>query len=150
MSVHLRPAQVMDAGRVGDLLTQFAASTQWMPKLHSAAEDLAHAEMLITRGWVTVAEAETGVVGFLARDQAEVHALYVAADQQGQGIGAMLLQDAQQARQDLGLWTFQANTGAQRFYLRHGFAEDHRTDGARNDEQLPDIRYVWRRKGTGA
>jgi hypothetical protein len=31
-----------------------------------------------------------------------------------------------------------------RFYLRHGFTEAERTDGQRNDEREPDIRYVWK------
>ena len=36
------------------------------------------------------------------------------------------------------------DAGAQRFYLREGFAETARTDGARNEEGLPDIAYEWR------
>jgi hypothetical protein len=30
-----------------------------------------------------------------------------------------------------------------RFYERHGFVEAERTDGRRNEERAPDIRYVW-------
>jgi len=67
-------------------------------------------------------------------------------DQRGRSIGAALLQTAKEAQPDLTLWTFQANTGAQRFYLRHGFTEAARSDGARNDEKLPDIRYEWHRE----
>ena len=53
----------------------------------------------------------------------------------------MLIVKARAGR--LWLWTFQANLGAQRFYLREGFAEVRRTDGAGNDEGLPDIQYHW-------
>jgi hypothetical protein len=42
----------------------------------------------------------------------------------------------------LKLWTLQSNAGAQRFYLRHGFVEADRTDGADNEERAPDILYV--------
>jgi hypothetical protein len=43
----------------------------------------------------------------------------------------------------LQLWTFVSNLGAQRFYLRHGFVEVERTDGAANEEHAPDILYEW-------
>jgi hypothetical protein len=38
---------------------------------------------------------------------------------------------------------FQANAGARRFYLRHGFVEAGRTDGRGNEERAPDILYVF-------
>jgi hypothetical protein len=37
----------------------------------------------------------------------------------------------------------QVSQGAQRFYLRHGFVEVERTDGAGNEEHAPDIQYGW-------
>jgi ribosomal protein S18 acetylase RimI-like enzyme len=43
----------------------------------------------------------------------------------------------------LALWTFQVNVAAQRFYERHGFIAVERTDGLRNEEREPDVRYVW-------
>jgi len=43
----------------------------------------------------------------------------------------------------LRLWTFESNTGAQRFYERHGFVATDRTDGRNNEEGAPDILYVW-------
>ena len=61
----------------------------------------------------------------------------------GQGIGSRLLERAKAERPDgLDLWTFQANTGARRFYERHGFVEVARTDGD-NEEGEPDIRLRW-------
>ena len=43
----------------------------------------------------------------------------------------------------LGLWTFQVNSAAVRFYRRHGFRETLRTDGSHNEEQEPDVRMEW-------
>ncbi|MEL6292571.1 MAG: GNAT family N-acetyltransferase [Pseudomonadota bacterium] len=88
------------------------------------------------------------MTGFLARDGEAIHALYIAPAAQGQGIGSALLQQAQAASPRLSLWTFQANTGAQRFYKRHGFDEVLRTSGTGNDEKLPDIRMFWQRETT--
>jgi len=143
----LRAARSTDAGAVGGILTEFAATTEWMPNLHSGAEDIAHAGAMIKRGWVTVAEANGGVIGFAACDGADLDALYVAAKARGQGAGTAILEHVMDQHDRLSLWTFQANEGAQRFYLRHGFAEVQRTDGATTDEKLPDVRFEWQRKG---
>ncbi len=140
----LRPATPLDAGRVGAILSAWIDETPWMPRIHTRAEDIAHADMMVQRGWVTVSECET-ITGFLARDKDDIHALYIAPDARGQGIGTRLLADAMQHHDHLTLWTFQANTRAQAFYERHGFTETDRTDGAGNDEGLPDIRYQWQR-----
>lgn len=139
----LRPATPLDAGTTGAILSEFAETTPWMPRLHSRAEDIAFCGAMIERGWVTVAGRTERIEGFIARNGAEINALYVAADARGHGLGQALLQSAQKARDDLTLWTFDANMGAQRFYERHGFEAAQRTDGAGNDEGLPDIRYIW-------
>ncbi|SDY72638.1 GNAT family N-acetyltransferase [Citreimonas salinaria] len=145
----LRPALPTDAGAVGDILSDFIDSTPWMPRIDTRAEDLAHAAMLVDRGWVTLAEtpqADPGprVLGFLARQGCAIHALYLARPARGRGIGRVLLADAQARADRLSLWTFAANAPAQRFYERAGFAPVERTDGE-NEEGLPDIRYLWER-----
>ncbi|MEL6885183.1 MAG: GNAT family N-acetyltransferase [Pseudomonadota bacterium] len=142
---HLRPARSTDAGAVGGILSAFIDGTDWMPRIHTRAEDIGFAGHMIDKGWVTVAEDE-GVAGFLARAGGDIQALYIAPSAQGQGCGSCLLKDAQAHSDALSLWTFQANTGAQAFYVRHGFAEVERTDGARNDEGLPDIRMTWQKE----
>ena len=63
----------------------------------------------------------------------------------GRGIGTKLLEVAKRCRlEGLQLWTFQSNRRAHRFYERHGFVPAERTDGSGNQEQAPDVRYVWR------
>lgn len=141
----LRPATPLDAGRVGAILSSWIDETPWMPRIHTRAEDIAHADMLVERGWVTICESSDDLLGFIARDGDDIHALYIAPDARGQGIGSKLLTDAKRREDALTLWTFQHNIRAQAFYERHGFAEVERTDGARNDEGLPDIRYHWQR-----
>lgn len=145
MRYFLRAATPLDAGGTGAILHRFNSDTPWMPKLHSEAETISFCGVMIDRGWVTVAESEqTGqLLGFLARDGAEVCSLYLAPGACGQGIGRALLTAAKAAQSRLVLHTFQANLGAQRFYLREGFAECARGDGAANDEGLPDIAYEW-------
>ncbi|APE45274.1 hypothetical protein BOO69_03665 [Sulfitobacter alexandrii] len=128
------------------ILSEFVDTTPWIPRVHSRAQDLAHAGDMIEMGWVTLAEDGRDVIGFAARDAGDLHALYVARHARGRGVGSDLLQQAKAAVSRLTLWTFQANTAAQRFYRRHGFTEVLRTDGATNDEGLPDIRFEWRQE----
>lgn len=143
MTVWLRPARPLDAGRTGTILQEFLDTTPWIPNLHSGAETASFCGAMIDRDWVTVAGRTDRIGGFIARNGAEVNALYVAPEVRGAGLGRALLEAAQSAVNRLELWTFQANLGARRFYERHGFHETHRTDGAGNDENLPDIHYLW-------
>ena len=142
----LRKARSTDAGAVGAILSEFVDTTDWMPRIHTRAEDLAHAGAMIARGWVTVAELDSGVAGFAAQDGKDLDALYVRAALRGQGIGSMLLSHIKKDSELIELWTFQANRKAQDFYVKHGFTELRRTDGGANDERLPDIRFQWKRE----
>ena len=142
----LRAARSTDAGAVGGILSEFIDTTDWMPRIHTRAEDLSFAGMMIARNWVTVAEEEGAVQGFAACDGADLNALYVAGHARRRGIGSALLSTLKESRKMLELWTFQRNTQAQKFYIRHGFIEIERSDGARNDEKLHDVRYVWNRE----
>ncbi len=147
--ITLHTAQPADAGTLGAMITDAAAAHAWKPRPHSAAQDIAHAGMMIDHGWVTLAESDGAICGFLAVEESYIHGLFVAPHAQRHGFGSALLRDAQRGRDRLELWTFQRNTDAQRFYLRHGFVEIARTAGD-NDEGLPDIRYQWRRADAAA
>ncbi|WP_321831583.1 GNAT family N-acetyltransferase [Thalassovita sp.] len=152
MTATLRAATPLDAGAVGAILHGFNRDTAWMPKLYSEAETISFASVMIDRGWVRVAECETDrqaeretVIGFIARDGAEICSLYLTPDAQGQGIGVQLLEEAKAQSSVLELWAFEANKDARRFYVREGFQEVARSDGARNEEGLPDVRLRWQR-----
>lgn len=147
--MRLRAAHPLDAGVLGQILHGFAAETDWMPDLHSKAETIAYCGSMIDRNWVSVAEQDGRPAAFLARDGAVIHALYVQPAARGQGLGRALLSGAKAQTDRLELWTFQANHGAQRFYMREGFIEMRRTDGAGNDERLPDILFGWRAEPKG-
>lgn len=144
MTVILRPARSTDAGATGTILHDFARENAWMPMLHSGAETIAFCGRMIDQGWVTVAETSDAVVGFLALNGSDIHSLYLETSARGQGIGTRLLDHAKTQRTQLSLFAFQANAGACRFYERHGFSEVARSNGRDNDENLPDIRFVWR------
>lgn len=143
--VRLRPARPRDADGMAGILSGWIDATPWMPRIHTLEEDRWFAGHLIEEMAVTVAVDRRGrVLGFLARREHFVHALYLAEDARGQGIGARLIAAAKAESPHLELWTFAANTGAQAFYAREGFAVAEAGDGSGNDEGLPDLRLEWR------
>ncbi|MBY8889438.1 GNAT family N-acetyltransferase [Streptomyces sp. PTM05] len=145
--VLLRRARAADARAAADVwLRSYAVA---LPSVRCAHDDADvrdwFARVLIPRyeTWVTV----TGntMVGVLVLNGHEVKQIYLAPEWRGRGIGDRFIALAKQQHPDgLSLWTFQVNGPARRFYQRHGFTEAERTDGQRNDEREPDIRYVWR------
>ena len=94
--------------------------------------------------WVAVDQAGR-VVGLMALSDRMVEQLYVAPRWIGRGLGSRFIELAKARRPGgLELWSFQANHRARRFYERKGFIEVETTDGGRNEERQPDVRYAWR------
>lgn len=139
----LKRARPEDAADMAAILADWVDSTPWLPRVHKHGTEASFAADMIAAGWVTVARRDGRVVGFLARDGAEIMALYVASGQRGRGIGTALIARAKRRSRRLALWTYQFNPEARAFYEAHGFVETARTGGAGNDEKLPDIRYEW-------
>ena len=115
---------------------------------------LAHSDDEV-RGWIRevviplreawVAEApDGGIVGMMVLTERDLDQLYIQPSWLGRGIGGRLVDLAKARRPNgLGLWTFQVNERAWRFYERHGFRRVKATAGD-NEEREPDYRYEWR------
>ena len=143
----LRDADEANLPVVARILREWVAETPWMPKLHTAEEDLWFVTKLRHEGRMRVAALgprAIDVMGFLVRQGGEVLALYVASGARGRGIGRALLADTMAAEPEGGLWTFQANAPARGFYAAMGLREVMMTDGE-NEEGLPDVRLEWSR-----
>jgi ribosomal protein S18 acetylase RimI-like enzyme len=98
--------------------------------------------------WLVIA-GDGALLGLMVLDEDWVEQLYLDPAQTGNGLGTRLLDLAKQRRPGgLQLWTFESNVRAQRFYERHGFTVEERTDGSGNEEHAPDLRYVWRPSAT--
>lgn len=143
--ITIRPARELDAGRLADILAAANAQLEWLPPIFSGAEEIQMLADMIEAGWVRVAYRDNMKVGFIARKGTEIHGLCVRPDLQGQGIARRMVSDAQRNAKKLGLWSYAANDRATDFYLKAGFLEVARTDGAGNEARLPDIRFEWYR-----
>jgi putative acetyltransferase len=67
--------------------------------------------------------------------------LCVLPSAQDRGIGTARLEVARSRFPRFGLWTFQRNANACRFYERHDFTLVRETDGSANEKKEPDALY---------
>jgi GNAT superfamily N-acetyltransferase len=114
--------------------------------VHSLWEDETYWRMqLLSTCTILGALAGDELVGVIAYRKGWIEQLYVLPDHQSRGIGSLFIYRAQEAMDEIRLWTFQRNMPARRFYERHGFMAERQTDGARNEEREPDMLYYWER-----
>ncbi|MDX8462769.1 GNAT family N-acetyltransferase [Mesorhizobium humile] len=144
--VVLRPATASDAAAIATVMRASLNVFDWMPVLHTPEEHLSFIrDILMPSQQVAVAETSGRIVGFIAVSGEWVEQLYLDPAWTGQGVGSRLLAQATAGTPVVKLHCFQANTGARRFYERHGFRAEAFGDGSANEEGLPDILYVLRR-----
>ncbi|CAN5472523.1 hypothetical protein BH10ACT10_BH10ACT10_09060 [soil metagenome] len=144
----LRPATLDDAE---PLVTLYLTARE---AAHPAIPRTVHTEPEVRRWFrgrfdaseaeVWLAERDASPVGLLLLEDDWVHSLYVDPGLLSVGVGSALLDLAKSLRPEgLGLWVFEANERARRFYAHHGFAEVRRTDGSDNEEGQPDVELAW-------
>jgi ribosomal protein S18 acetylase RimI-like enzyme len=140
----IRRATTEDIEEIANVYERSFATLDYLPVLHTLdehwhwfARQLAEHE-----AWVW---DEDGVRGFSVLTEDELLYLYLDVGWTGRGIGSALLDHAKERRPDgFTLWAFQQNEGARRFYERHGLTAIEFTDGERNEERAPDVRYAWK------
>lgn len=141
--VVLRAAEADDAGDIARILRAALAAFPWMPTLHTPDEDLHFVRhVLLPQQRVAVAVVGGKTVGFAATSNEWLEQLYLDPEWTGQGIGSLLLRHVTETMTHVKLHCFEANSGARRFYERHGFSAVSLGDGSGNEEGLPDIVYV--------
>ena len=142
-----RVAAANDADAIARLFSPSLRLLTFLPELHTVEEDRWFiANVILKECEVTVAEHNNSIVSFLARQDEEIRLLHTHPDFIGRGAGSLLLDAAKSAGiAALELWCFQSNLRARQFYEAHGFRPIKFTDGQRNEEKTPDIRYRWER-----
>lgn len=150
MQVILRQAAIGDEHRVAEIY--LASRKRYLPYAPLAHTDEAVrswiGSQLIPTGGVTVAVSKETVLGFLAVSKDDrygwIDHLYLDPSAVGLGLGTILLEQAKLTLSaPIRLYTFQENIDARRFYTRHGFKEIALTDGALNEERVPDVLLEW-------
>ena len=140
----LRPAIAEDSVPCAVIMREWMRETDWFHTDHAPDEDAPFLAGKVAAGTMIVAESDGEIAGFLVLEADYVACLYVRKINRGQGLGPLFLEHARaKNRSGLNLFTFQANMGARRFYEREGFTVEMMTDGAGNEERIPDVMYVW-------
>lgn len=144
----IRHANDKDADAITQVfLASRAAAMPYLPRLYDDEQTRAfitHVVLPQCKTWV-VESPETGeILGFAALEGAMLEHLYLRPDARRQGIGTQLLEQVRKASPTgLTLRVFTRNTDARAFYERHGFRQVDENDGSRNEENEPDMTYVW-------
>jgi GNAT superfamily N-acetyltransferase len=147
MPFTLRDATARDANAIAELYFASYRLLTFLPMLHTIESYRWFiANRILKECEVSVAEDNTGIVSVLARNGQEIRLLYTRPDRIGRGAGTQLIETAKKSGvAAFELWCFQANTRARRFYEARGFRAIRFTDGADNEERMPDVRYRWDR-----
>jgi GNAT superfamily N-acetyltransferase len=148
----VRRAQIDDAPQVADvLLASRRAFLAYAASAHSEAEIRTWVrDVVFVNEEVFAALIDDVVVGMMSIQRSATHEpavdwlnqMYLHPAHVNQGTGSALLAVAlKTVRYPLRLFTFQQNTGARRFYERHGFKAIAVSDGRDNEERCPDVLY---------
>ena len=144
MATTIRRATPADAPEAAEVFLASRATMTYLPHLHTDEETRNFIRGVVTGKESWVAERDGKIVGFAVVDGGWLEHLYVHPSRFNTDTGSRLFaQAAREHPQGFQLWVFQQNVGARRFYERHGCALVRLTDGADNEEKLPDALYVW-------
>jgi ribosomal protein S18 acetylase RimI-like enzyme len=144
MSTEIRRALPADSAETASVFLAARATMTYLPRLHSDEETRAFIASVVRDHETFVAVRLNRIVGFAAVQGDWLGHLYVHPERFNSRTGTKLLDEAKFQRPDgFQFWVFQQNTGARRFYERHGCALARLTDGSGNEEKVPDALYVW-------
>jgi hypothetical protein len=144
MATAIRRATPKDAPGAAEVFLASRATMTYLPRLHTDDETRAFIRRAVGEAETWIAERDGEIVGFAVIHDRMLHHLYVHPSRFNTNTGGRLFEQVcTEHPEGFQLWAFQQNTGARRFYERHGCALVRLTDGAENEEKLPDALYVW-------
>lgn len=126
--MQIRKAEVRDLSRIAEILV-FVKRINYRPIFQNDAYSFGELQVLnVAREYAAPERLEQmwvfddGIVkGLMRIEGEEIKELYVDHFFQGQGVGAQLIEFAKERFSCRCLWALEKNTGAIRFYRRHGF-----------------------------
>ena len=141
----IRQARPEDADAIARIFCDSRAEAMpWLPVLHPPEDVRESYAGRMADDELYVFDRDGEVLGWALLAGDELDGFYVAPEAQRQGVGAALFRHVQELRPErFGFWVFSGNERARRFYESHGAWCLYETDGANNEERVPDARYEW-------
>jgi ribosomal protein S18 acetylase RimI-like enzyme len=140
-SVLLRPALAEETPELAAIQVAARAAAPMPANVHPVTDIAAFLTVRLGADELWVAEVDGEPVAYARFTTTWLDDLYVHPDHQGRGIGGALLDLVLSLRPGgLGLYVFETNAPARRFYEAYGFVVTERSDGSANEERAPDLR----------
>lgn len=140
----LRLAEPADVADLAAVQVAARAEAAMPANIHPDAEIRDFLAGRLGRDEVWVAELDGAVAAYARFTGTWLDDLYVRPGHQGAGLGSALLDLVKSLRPDgFGLYVFESNLGARRFYAARGFVVTEHGDGSANEERRPDVRMEW-------
>ena len=144
MATVIRRATPKGAPDAAEVFIASRATMTYLPYLHTDDETRSFIRGVVETKETWIAERDNKLVGFAVIDGGWLEHLYVHPSRFNTATGSKLFKTVtEQHARGFQFWAFQQNAGARRFYERHGCALVRLTNGADNEEKLPDALYVW-------
>lgn len=146
----IRKAQTRDLSRIAEILV-FVKRINYRPIFQNDAFSFGELQVLNVAKEYAAPEIfehlwvyDDGIVkGVIRIEGEEIRELYVDHFFQNQGVGAQLIEFAKEQFSVQFLWALEKNTGAIRFYGRHGFTP---TDTRMLEEDSPEYLVMLKRR----
>jgi len=145
MTYKYRSAKPSDAVACSQIIRDWDDETPWITSPLNSLDlmaqfwgDLFESDL----AWVAMEDAR--IVGFCARCDDNIAALYVAAEARNCGVGKALLDLAKADRDWITVWAFEKNEKTRQFYRREGLVEVSREIEVFDDgSSLMDVEHRW-------
>ncbi|KAB8039039.1 GNAT family N-acetyltransferase [Silvanigrella paludirubra] len=142
--IQINKAQFEDCEILTEIFFLARKDLYYLPVLYTKEETLWWIKNIVMKqNEIYIAEYKNEKVGFLAKNKEVIEHLYVIPDYQNFSVGQKLLDFCLKTGNKFELWVFQENIRAIRFYEKNGFILEEKTNGDRNEEKVPDAKYIW-------
>ncbi|EOI1184357.1 N-acetyltransferase [Raoultella ornithinolytica] len=121
-SIEIRQANIHDFSKLTDIW--FNASVKahdFIPEIYWEYNKAQMQDIYLPMSEVYLVENVNNIYGFIALVENTIAAIFVSPEQQGKGIGKLLINHAKGIRDNLELNVYQQNTNSVRFYKSVGF-----------------------------
>ena len=146
MTYTYRSANPSDATACSQIIRDWGAETPWMVPIDDLEPMARFWGDVFVKDMAWVAEMNDRVVGFCARSDDNIGALYIAPDARNSGVGKALLDLAKMDRDWITVWAYEKNERARNFYRREGLVEISREMEVFDDgSSLMDVQHRWTR-----